>query len=36
MFNAVKKSVKEVFSIDYEPKVLIADNAPAIQNGFHA
>ena len=36
MFNAVKKSVKQIFSIDYEPKVLIADNAPSIHNGFKA
>jgi len=34
MFEAVKKSAKEALDFDYEPKILIADNAPAIHNGF--
>jgi hypothetical protein len=36
-FDAIKKGAKEAGIIDdYNPKKLVADNAPAIHNGFIA
>lgn len=36
IFKAVKKGVKDVYNIDYHPKILIRDGALSIQNGFAA
>lgn len=36
IFDSVKKGVKDVYNIDYHPKILIRDGAIAIQNGFDA
>lgn len=36
IFESVKKGVKDVFNIDYQPKILIRDGAHSIQNGFVA
>ena len=33
LFSAVQKAVKAVHNHDYSPDTLIADNAPAIENG---
>lgn len=35
VFNAVKTKIKEFFSVDFEPKILISDAADAIRNGFY-
>ena len=34
MFNALKRIVKEIHQIDFEPTILLADTAGAITNGF--
>ena len=34
LFNSVKKAAEQITSAEYKPNVLIADNAPAIENGF--
>lgn len=34
IFESVKKGVKDVYNIDYHPKILIRDGAHSIQNGF--
>ena len=34
LFNAVKNAADLTAQIKYKPQVLIADNAPAIENGF--
>ena len=34
LLNAVKKAAEQTALMKYSPRVLIADNAPAIENGF--
>ncbi len=34
MFSALKRIVKELHQIDFEPTILLADTAGAITNGF--
>ena len=33
-FNAIKTNIKTIYNKDYEPKILLADAAGAITNGF--
>lgn len=35
VFDAVKKKIKECFSTNFEPSILISDAADAIRNGFY-
>jgi len=34
IFNAVKESVYEIYKVDYQPTILVADASDAITNGF--
>lgn len=35
-FESIKKGVKDIYNIDYHPKILIRDGAHSIQNGYVA
>ena len=34
IFNAVKESVYEIYKVNYQPTILVADASDAITNGF--
>jgi len=34
MFSTLKSAIKNIFHVDYEPNILVADCAAEITNGF--